>query len=149
MNSKQLYDMLLGYPVTICTADQLKIQRERSFLSNTDTSQDPGEHWVTVDFPKRGQFEFFDSLGHMPEDYGVGFEKILKRKYLKNVSQLQQSTSNVCGLYCTYYVMKRHQGKMMKDIVKYFNVQQKKQDDRLIVTKMMNLCTRKRPVQRK
>ena len=59
------------------------------------------------------------------------------------------STSNVCGLYCAYYVMKRHQGKTMKDIVKDFNVKQKKRNDRLIVTKMMKLCTRKRPVQRK
>ena len=94
-------------------------------------------------------FEFFDSLGHMAKDYGVGFKKIIKRKYLKNVGQLQQSTSNVCGLYCAYYVMKRHVGKTMKDIVKDFNVQQKKRNDRLIVTKMMKLCTRKRPVQRK
>ena len=149
MNSKQLYDMLLGYPVTICTADQLKIQRGRFFISNTDTSQGPGEHWVAFYFPKRGPFQFFDSLGHMQEDYGVGFEKILKRKYLKNVGQLQQSTSNVCGLYCAYYVIKRHQGKTMKDIVKDFNVEQKKRNDSLIVTKMMKLCTRKRPVQRK
>ena len=43
MNSNQLYDMLLGYPVTICTADQLKIQRGRFFISNTDMSQGPGE----------------------------------------------------------------------------------------------------------
>ena len=91
----------------------------------------------------------FDSLGHMAKDYGVGFEKILKSKYLKNVGQLQQSTSNVRGLYCAYYVIKRHQGKTMKDIVKDFNVQQKKRNDRLIVTKMMKLCTRKCPVQRK
>ena len=70
MNSKQLHDMLLGYPVTICTADQLKMQRGRFFISNTDTSQGPGEHWVTFYFPKHGPFEFFDSLGHMPEDYG-------------------------------------------------------------------------------
>ena len=41
----------------------------------------------------------FDSLGHMAKEYGVGFEKILKWKYLKNVGQLQQSISNVCGLY--------------------------------------------------
>ena len=149
MNSKQLYDMLLGYQVTICTADQLKIQRGRFFISNTDTSQGPGEHWVTFYFPKHGPFKFFDSLGHMAKDYGVAFEKILKRKYLKNVGQLQQSTSNVCGLYCAYYVMKRHRGKTMKDIVKYFNVQQNKRNDRLIVTKMMKLCTRKRLVQRK
>ena len=92
MNSKQLYDMLLGYPVTICTADQHKIQRGRFFFSNTDTSQGQGEDWVAFYFPKRFPFEFYDSLGHMPEDYGVGFEKILKRKYLKNVGQLQQST---------------------------------------------------------
>ena len=30
---------------------------------------------------------------------------------------------------------------MMKDIVKDFNVQQKKRNDRLIVTKMMKVCT--------
>ena len=99
---------------------------------------------MTFYFPKRGPFEHFDSLGHMPEDYGVGFEKILKKKYLKNVDQLQQSTSNVCGLFCAYYVMKRHQGKTMKDIVKDFNLNQKKRNDRLIVTKMMKLCTGKR-----
>ena len=40
--------------------------------------------------------------------------------------------------------MKRHQGKNMKDIVKDFNLNQKKQNDRLIVTKMMKLCTQKR-----
>ena len=37
----------------------------------------------------------------------------------------------------------------MKDIVKDFKVQQKKRNDRLIVTKMIKLCTQKRPVQRK
>ena len=45
--------------------------------------------------------------------------------------------------------MKRHQGKTMKNIVKEFNVQQKKRNDRLIVTKMMKLCAQMRPVQRK
>ena len=110
MNSKQLHDMLLCYPVTICTVDQLNIERGRFVISNTDTSQGPGQHWVTFYFPKRSPFEFIDSLGYMPEDYGVGFEKILNKIYLKNVEQLQQSTSNVCGLYCAYYVIKRHTG---------------------------------------
>ena len=97
MNCKQLCDMLLCYPVTICTVDQLKIERGRFVISNTDTSQGPGQHWVTFYFPKRGPFIFFDSLGHMPDYYNVGFEKILNKKYLKNVGQLQQSISNVCG----------------------------------------------------
>ena len=129
--------MLLGYPVTICTADQLKIQRGRFVI--TDTSQGPGQHWVTFYFPKRGPFEFFDSLGHRPEYYGVGFEKILRKQYLKNVGQLQQSSSKVCGLYCAYYVIKRHRGKTMRDIIKDFNIHQKKRNDSLIVTKMMTM----------
>ena len=139
MNGKQLHDMLLGYPVTICTADQLKIQRGRFVISNTDTSQGPGQHWVTFYFPKRGPFEFFDSLGHRPEYYGVGFEKILRKQYLKNVGQLQQSNSNVCGLYCAYYVIKRHRGTTLRDFIKDYNIHQKKRNDRLIVTKMMTM----------
>ena len=62
MNSKQLCDMLLGFPVTICTTDQRKIQRGRFFISNTDTSQGPGEHFTFLNvafyFPKRGPYEF-------------------------------------------------------------------------------------------
>ena len=105
INSKQLQDMLLGNPVSICTPDHLKIQRGRFVISNTDTSQGPGKHWVTFYFPKHGPYKFFDSLGQMPEDYADGFEKILNMKYIKNAGQLQQSTSNVCGLYCAYYVV--------------------------------------------
>ena len=41
MNGKQLHNMLLVYPVTICTADQLKIRGGRFVISNTDTSQSP------------------------------------------------------------------------------------------------------------
>ena len=53
-----------------------------------DTSQGRGEHWVTFCFPKLGPYEFFDSLGHMPEEYPFGFEKIVNKKCFKNVGQL-------------------------------------------------------------
>ena len=58
--------------------------------------------------------------------------------------QLQQATSNVSGLHCAYYIMKGHQGKTMRDIVKDFNPCQKKRNDRLIVTKMMTLLKQRR-----
>ena len=105
MDSKQRNDILLGYPVSICSADQIKIQRERFVISSTDTSQGQGKHWVTFYFPKRGSYEFFDSLGNIPEDYGVGFEKILNKKYLMRFGQLQQSTST----YCTILRLLRHE----------------------------------------
>ena len=97
MNSKQLRDMLLGYPMSICTANHLKIQRGRFVISNTDISQGPGKHWVTFYFPKRCPYEFFDSLGQMPEDYPVGFEKILNKKYKKmrgNYNNLRQTCAD-------------------------------------------------------
>ena len=59
MNNKQLQDMLLVYPVSICAADHLKVQRGRFIISNTDTSQGPGEHWVTYYLPKGGLCDFF------------------------------------------------------------------------------------------
>ena len=33
MNTKQLHDMLLGYPVAICAGDHLKIQEEDSLFA--------------------------------------------------------------------------------------------------------------------
>ena len=99
---------------------------------------------MTFYFPKRGPFEFFDALGHMPDYYNVGFEKILNKIYLKNVVQLQQSTSNLCGLFCANYMIKRYEGKTIMGILKDFNLQQKKRNDGLIVTKMKTLCIRKR-----
>ena len=83
--------MLLCYPVSICTMDHLKVQRGSYVISNTDTSQGPGDHWLKFYFPKGGPYDFFDSLGLMPEDYSIGFEKIINKKYLKNAGQLQQS----------------------------------------------------------
>ena len=76
MNSKPLHDMVQVYPVTICTWDQVKIQGGRFVIPNTDTSQVPGEHWLTFYFPKRGPLDFFGLLGI----YGVGLENILNKK---------------------------------------------------------------------
>ena len=139
MNNYQLQHILRVYPVTVCAADEIRKQKGRFVIANTDTCEGPGKHWVTFYFPKRGHYEFFDSMGNSPESYGVGFEKILDRKYLMYNGQLQQSFSNVCGLYCIYYVMCRYRGRTMTSIVKEFNPRQKKQNDRLVVSKMKNI----------
>ena len=76
MNRKQLYNMLIGYQVIRWPyADHLKIQRGRYVISNMDTSQGRGEHWVTFCFPKLGPYEFFDPLGHMPNPYKTIWKK--------------------------------------------------------------------------
>ena len=87
---------------------------------------------MTFYFPKLGPYKLFDSLGHMPEEYVVGFEKVVNKQCFKNVGQLQQSTSNMCGLYCAYYVMNRHASKRMKDILKDFYPNGKRNDRFLV-----------------
>lgn len=139
MNNYQLENILRGYPVTVCAADKIRKQKGRFVISNTDTSNGPGKHWVAFYFPTKGPYEFFDSMGNCPQSYQVGFEKILNKKYLMYNGQLQQSSSNVCGLYCAYYVIKRYRGKSMRNIAKKFNPQRKKLNDDLIVSKMMKL----------
>ena len=139
MNNYQLERILRGYPVTVCAADQIRKGSGRFVISNTDTSEGQGIHWVVFYFPRRGPYKFFDSLGNSPESYRVGFEKILDKKYLMYNGQLQQSSSNVCGLYCAYYVMKRYKGNTMTDIIAEFDPRLKTLNDRSIITTMMTL----------
>lgn len=134
MNNWQLKELLRQYPVTICAADQVRIQKGSFVISNTDTRDGPGKHWVTFYFPVRGPYEFFDSLGRKPMDYDAGFETILQRQYFMNCDQLQRSNSDMCGLYCVYYVMNRSVGMSMKDIVKPFQVHGLKRNDDYIET---------------
>ena len=142
MNSYELEQSLSKYPVTVCSADRIQRRKDRFVISNTDTSGGSGKHWVVLYFPERGPYEFFDSLGNSPEYYGVGFETFLDKKYLMCTTQLQQSTSNVCGLYCVYYVLKRCKGNTLRDIVKEFNALNKNENDRLIVSKLKTMLTK-------
>ena len=128
--------------MSVCSADRIQSRKDRFVISNTDTSGGPGKHWVVLYFPEQGPHEFFDSLGNSPNYYGVGFEKFLDKKYLMCTTQLQQTTSNVCGLYCVYYVLKRCQGNTMRDIVKEFNVLNKNENDRFIVSELKKMLTK-------
>jgi hypothetical protein len=91
-----------------------------------------GIYWFLT---KYGPYEFFYSFGNSPESYGVEFENILNKKYLRNTGKLQQFSSNVCSLYYAYYVIKRYQGKTLKRFLK-FDIHERKRNDRLIVSTM-------------
>jgi hypothetical protein len=71
--------------------------------------------------------------GKIPESYGVEFEKILNKKYLRN-----NGFRLMCAVYTAY------QGKTLKSIFKQFDIHQRKRNDRLIVSKMKKLIRRKR-----
>ena len=133
MNNIQLRTLLNDYPVTVCAANQIRKRTGRFVISNTDTSKGLGKHWVTFYFPTDGPDEFFDSLGHTPEHYHVGFEQLLQNPYWMICDPIQDTNSDVCGLYCIYYVMNRYLKKTMKDIVAPFNVHNRAWNDKFVV----------------
>lgn len=138
MNNIELQRLLKGYPVKIRAADEVRVEKGRFIIANTDTKDGPGKHWVTFYFTARGPDEFFDSLGKTPEYYNVGFETLLQNPYWMNCSRLQDFGSDTCGLYCVYYVMCRYAGMTMKDLVYPFNVRELNINDMIVKTFVNN-----------
>ena len=126
-----MHDMLLDYPVPICTADHLKVQRGRIVISNTDT----GEHWVTFYFLKRGPYELFCLIGtHARRVRGCIWENP-KQKMPQKCGTTTTIYVKRVRFYCYYYVLNWHAGKPMKEILKDFN-RTRKRNDHFLVSKM-------------
>ena len=82
-----------------------------SLVINTESSQEPGEHWLVLLY-KKPFFYFFDSYGRSFHDqtFSRQFTRTLKNyignaRYRFNRKMLQQLTSNACGDYCVYFIM--------------------------------------------
>lgn len=139
MNNFQILDVLKGYPVTVCSADQVRVKRGQFVIANTQRSNKPGEHWVVFYFPEEGPNEFFDSLGHAPEFYRVHFEKNLRQPYYMTSNRIQDFKSDTCGLYCIYYVVNRYSGITMQTLMNAFDINNKKENDILVVERTRNI----------
>ncbi len=132
MNNFQLAHVLERYPVTVCSADEVRYDRGSFVISNTQKSDKAGEHWVAFYFPRKGPDEFFDYMGQMPEYYGTELENNLTKRFYISSDQIQDSNSDLCGQYCVYYVMRRHEGYSMQSLVNVFNRNDTKNNDVII-----------------
>ena len=55
-----------------CALDQLKKPTFPSaYVINSESSSEPGEHWIAVYFDKHGRGEYFDSYGLSPTLVGL------------------------------------------------------------------------------
>ena len=85
-------------------------RNEQFLISNTDNSDQPGQHWVLIWIPGTNQTKksidnsyFFDSYGLDPQSYNTHFASYMLRystMFEYNKSCVQALTSNVCGLCC-------------------------------------------------
>ncbi len=71
-------------------------------------------------------------MGEMPAYYSEELTKNLPNTFLANVRQIQDSSSDLCGQYCAYYVMRRHDGLSMQSLLNVFNANDTGNNDRII-----------------
>ena len=84
-----------------------------SIVVNTDTSNKPGHHWIAIYITKY-KIEIFDSLGFNPNNWLIYpthiiqfVQKYLYGRYLTISKPIQSPYSNLCGLYCIYFILHR------------------------------------------
>ena len=97
----------------------------KAYIFNTDNSQSPGTHWISVYRPEEGKVEFFDSYGRHPRHWGVDLMQMLA--YMGWQSQqsqhrpLQCQYSTLCGVYCLYMLHSRVRGWSFQHIIDSFH----------------------------
>lgn len=106
----------------VYAADELPTEnyiRPALFISNTQESCLPGEHWIAIYFPPTGPAEFFDSFGRKP--FKEVFRKLLGYPYIYNKRVVQSLTSDRCGFHVIHYAKQRSSGVPMKQILKQYS----------------------------
>ena len=133
MNTSQLQCIISCDPVLresvlgVFSADQLPKVVPFSpcgFIANTDIKSQPGTHWLAF-FIVDKTVECFDSYGQHPGVYNALLSAWMQkqnRSVLINQTRLQSDTSNVCGLYCVYFLRQRLLGHSMKCIIERFSL---------------------------
>lgn len=105
------------------------------FIVNTDISSRPGTHWLAL-FVRDNTVDFFDSYGQSPRAYDPSFTRWIYQRGLRariNRKRMQSDFSNVCGLYCLYFLRQRLLGRSMTQIVEQFDTTNLGMNDRNIL----------------
>jgi len=91
-------------------------------VCNTQSSEEPGEHWICIHVDEDATVgECFDSLGRPPNNVLKRYMNVACKHWTFNSRQLQSVVSAFCGHYCIYFCMLRSRGITMNEIVASFS----------------------------
>ena len=124
MNASEIEDALHSnrfareYLVGVFAADQLPTKEfPGAYIVNTDTSSQPGQHWVAFSTTEEGT-ECFDSFAENPSTYSVYIAEWLKDNFqVVQCETLQSRDCTVCGQYCIYCTLFRSYGFSYEDMM--------------------------------
>ncbi|RWS21522.1 hypothetical protein B4U80_06898, partial [Leptotrombidium deliense] len=109
-------------------------RRPASFIVNTDSSNEPGEHWVAIYLTKNNKAEYFDSFGLPPlhRDLTEFIHEHAKNGVKYNNICIQHPLSTTCGKFCLKYVQWRSMGYTMNDFLSNFSRNNLRKNDKLL-----------------
>ena len=104
-----------------------------SYIINTDSKNERGEHWVAVYFETQAKAEIFDSYGLHPYGQIYLFAKRNASRVFYNKLWLQSPMSDVCGVYCIYFLYWRAHGRSLGAILNDFHEYYWKRNDSSVI----------------
>ena len=99
--------------VGVFSADTIpsKIKLKSFLVCNTDIQQGSGKHWYCIVKINATTLECFDSLG-IDNEKKIFLKSSLHHKNIKkikfNVTPVQSSISDTCGLFVLYFIINRY-----------------------------------------
>jgi len=105
-----------------------KITSEQKYpfglIVNTDRARDPGEHWLAIWAESPDKATFFDSFGKPALFYGMEIDDFLSKHFTQpfdfNNIQLQHPSSDMCGMFCIFFLFYMCKGLSLREIVTKF-----------------------------
>ena len=98
----------------------LCVKKPQIYIINTDPSDKPGTHWITI-FLEEDYIEYFDSIGTPPETEFENFLILNAPQYKYNCKRIQNYGSDLCGQYCLLYSYFRCRGYSFEKILAMFS----------------------------
>jgi len=100
---------------------------------NYDDMEGQGTHWVaTFNHPDQDMIFFYDSYGLVPGDEIQTFLKKSNKEIMYNTSEMQDTSSIMCGWYCVYFLKECNKGRNPQDIIYEFDNTPTKENERKI-----------------
>ena len=110
------------YSKDILPASPLK--NESVVVNLEDYLDGNGTHWTVIyNDPKSRDIEYFDSFGMLPPDVVRKYMSKANKGIVYNSSTIQDMNSIMCGYYCVYFIIQRHQGRPMNEILLDFTLE--------------------------
>jgi len=140
MNSQDIFDIMsqdktvmMGFQGILpadCIPEQL--QSGQSLIFNASDSNEIGTHWLCLYQNSNDTLEMFDSGGRSPSAYDLD-GKLPRAKFFTYNDRRLQGNSDVCGVYCMYYLFYKSRHFPMSKIVNdLFSLDYNQNDEYLV-----------------